>query len=189
MSKQPIKLKERFASEILPGLQKELKVKNVWAAPRLKKISINVGLGSFLAGKKDYSIVVDNLAAITGQKPVVTIARKSISNFKIREGIPVGVTVTIRGEKMLNFVNKFVNITLPRIRDFRGLPMKGFDGKGNYTLGITENIVFPEINPDNIDKIYGMEITFVTTAQDNESGIKLFKALGFPFQVPKDKKA
>lgn len=180
----PISLMETYRKTIVPNLQKELGIKNINALPSLKTVKLNVGLGPFIAAKKDYSEILDNIAAITGQRPVVTKARKAISNFKLRKGIPVGVTVSLHGKRMYDFVNKLVHITLPRIRDFRGLPLKGFDGHGNYTIGISENTVFPEINPDNVDKIHGLQITIVTTARDNESGRKLLKAMNFPFQAP-----
>jgi large subunit ribosomal protein L5 len=189
MAKSPTQLKENFDKNIAPALQKELGVKNVWALPRLKKITINVGLGSFIAGKKDYSQVLETLAVISGQKPVVTKARKAVSNFKIKKDQPIGVTVTLRGKKMYDFFNKFVNITLPRIRDFRGLNPKGFDSHGNYTLGIKESTVFPEVNQEQIEKIHGLEITIVTGAKDDEQGFKLLKALGVPFQHPQEAKA
>lgn len=189
MATKQAKLKDRFFSDIAPALKKELGVDNVWAVPRLSKVTLNVGLGSFLAGKKDYSQVLETLSAISGQKPVVTKARKAVSNFKIKQGQPIGVTVTIRGKKMYDFVQKLVNITFPRVRDFRGISPGGFDGKGNYTVGIKENTVFPEVNPDSIEKIHGLEITIVTTAKDNEKGFKLLKAIGFPFQAKKEKKA
>lgn len=182
MAKQPIKLKDNFEKNIAPVLQKEIGLDNKWALPHLSKITINVGLGSFLAGKKDYSQVLETLAAISGQRPVVTKARKAISNFKIKENQPIGVTVTVRGKRMYDFFNKFVNITLPRIRDFRGLSRKAFDTRGNYTVGIKESTVFPEVNQENLEKIHGLEITIVTTAPDNEQGYKLLKSLGFPFQ-------
>ena len=188
MSKELLTLKENFDKTIAPAIQKELGIKNVWAVPRLKMVKINVGLGSFLAGKKDYTVVLDNLAAITGQKPVVTKARKAISNFKLKLNQPVGVTVTLRGKKMYDFVTKLVNITFPRIRDFRGISPKSFDGHGNYSVGITENTVFPEINPDSIDKIYGLQITICTTAKNDQEGKKLLEAIGFPFQKPTKKK-
>ncbi len=181
----PLSLKEQFEKTILLTLQKDLKVGNIWAVPRVKMIQLNVGLGPFIAAKKDYSQVVENLTAITGQKPVVTLARKSISNFKIRENMPVGVTVTLRGKRMYDFLNKLINITFPRIRDFRGISPKGFDGKGNYTVGITETTVFPEINPDNLDRVHGLQITIVTSAKNNDHGMKLLQAFGFPFQKPK----
>jgi large subunit ribosomal protein L5 len=188
MATKQTKLKERFFSEIAPALKKELGVSNVWAVPRMSKVIINVGLGSFIAGKKDYTQVLETLASVSGQKPVVTKARKAISNFKIKEGQPVGVTVTVRGKRMYDFVQKLVNITFPRIRDFRGISPGGFDGKGNYTVGIRENTVFPEVNPDSIEKIHGLEVTIVTTARSDEKGFKLLKALGFPFMAKKEKK-
>jgi large subunit ribosomal protein L5 len=188
MPKQPIKFKENFEKNIAAVLQKEIGLKNKLALPRLSKITINVGLGSFLAGKKDYSQVLETLAAISGQKPVVTKARKAISNFKIKENQPIGVTVTIRGKRMYDFFNKFVNITLPRIRDFRGLSPKAFDTCGNYSVGIKESTVFPEVNQENLEKIHGLEITIVTTARNNEQGYKLLKALGFPFQKKEKEK-
>lgn len=189
MAKQVLTLKEHYLKNIAPTLQKELGVKNVLAVPKLKYVKLNVGLGPLIAAKKDYTEILDNLASITGQKAVVTKARKSISNFKIREGMAVGCTVTLRGEKMYDFINKLVNVTLPRIRDFRGIPIKGLDGHGNYTIGITENLVFPEINPDTTDKIHGLQITIVTSAENNEQGYALLKALGFPFQALKAKKS
>lgn len=182
-----LKFKDNFYKNILPALKKELNVKNVNAVPRLKKVQLNVGLGSFIAGKKDYSEVIDNIAAISGQKPVVTKARMAISNFKIKQNQPIGVTVTIRGKRMWDFISKFVNVTLPRIRDFRGIPPKGFDGHGNYTLGIKETTVFPEINPDNMERIHGIQVTIVTSAGNDENGHALLKALGFPFQIQKEK--
>jgi large subunit ribosomal protein L5 len=181
-------LRKRYINVIAPALQKELGIKNVNAVPKIVKIRLNVGLGQFLAGKKDYSEVLENIAAITGQKPIISKARKAISNFKIRQGMPIGASVTLRGERMYDFVNKLVNVTLPRVRDFRGLTTRSFDGKGNLTLGIKETTVFPEVNPENIDKIHGIEISIITTAKDNESGIKLLDALGFPFRETRTKK-
>lgn len=187
MSKQNLQLKEHFYKNILPALQKDLKAKNVWEVPRITKIKLNVGLGSFIASKKDYTQVIENLTAIGGQKPVVTKARKAISNFKIRQNQPIGVTVTLRGKRMYDFLAKLVNVTFPRIRDFRGISPKAFDGHGNYTVGVTETTVFPEINPDSIDKIHGLEITIITTAKNDDDGRKLLIALGFPFQKLKEK--
>jgi large subunit ribosomal protein L5 len=188
MATKLITYKEHYVKEIAPALKKELNLKNVWAVPRLTKVIINVGLGSFLAGKKDYSQVLETLASISGQRPVVTKARKAISNFKIKENQPIGVTVTVRGKRMYDFVSKLVNITFPRIRDFRGISPEGFDGHGNYTVGIKENTVFPEVNPDSIEKIHGLEVTIVTTAKNDEEGYALLKALGFPFQAKKEGK-
>ncbi len=179
-------LKERFKQEIAPELQKELKIKNLNAVPKLKKVVINVGIGKLLAGGKDYSEIEENIKLIAGQKPIVTRSRKSISNFKLREGQPVGITVTLRGDSMYDFTSKLVNIVLPRTRDFRGISNRSFDGQGNYSLAIREHTVFPEINPDDIIKLHGIQLTFVTSAQDNEGGYQLLKALGFPFQPKKE---
>jgi len=189
MANTAITLKENYIKNIAPALQKDLNIKNVSAVPKIKVVKLNVGLGAFLAGKKDYSEVLENIAAITGQRPVVTKARKAISNFKIRENMPIGVSVTLRGKKMYDFINKLVNITLPRVRDFRGLTTRSFDGRGNFTMGLKETTVFPEINPENMDRVHGIEITIVTTAKDNESGIKLLTALGFPFKETKANKS
>jgi len=188
MATKLITLKEHYEKNLTSVLQKELNLKNFWAVPRLSKVIINVGLGSFLAGKKDYSQVLETLAVITGQRPVVTKARMAISNFKIKQGQPIGVTVTVRGKRMYDFVSKLVNITFPRVRDFRGIPSEGFDGHGNYTVGMKENTVFPEVNPDNIEKIHGLEVTIVTDAKTDEKGYALLKALGFPFQAKKEGK-
>lgn len=189
MAKELLTLREHYNKNILPKLQKDLGIKNPMAVPKLEKVKLNVGLGPFLAAKKDYSDVLDNIAAVTGQRPVVNNARKSISNFKVKEGYPVGISVTLRGDKMYDFVSKLVNITFPRVRDFRGISGRSFDGKGNYSVGITENIVFPEINPDNVEKIHGLQITICTTAKNNEEGYQLLKALGFPFRESKEKKS
>lgn len=184
----PHSLKEQYEKEIVPALKKELGIDNRHAVPGLKMVKLNVGLGPFVAAKKDYNEVLENIASITGQRPIVTKARKSISNFKIRDGMNVGATVTLRGQKMYDFMNKLIHITFPRIRDFRGFSARSFDGKGNYSVGIRENTVFPEINPDNVDRIHGLQITIVTTAENNEQGYKLLKAMGFPFQpLPKEK--
>jgi len=182
MTKKILSLQELYSTEVAPNLKKELGIKNVNAIPKVKSIKVNVGLSQYIAGKKDYSDVINNLAIITGQKPVVTKARKAISNFKIRENMPVGVAVTLRGNKMYDFLNKLINITFPRVRDFRGLSAKQFDGNGNYSVGIKENNVFPEINPDSLDKLHGLQVTIITTATNDENGYKLLKAMGFPFK-------
>ncbi|MGL5831447.1 MAG: 50S ribosomal protein L5 [Candidatus Altimarinota bacterium] len=189
MSKQPVTLKERYLKEIAPALQKKLSVKNVNAVPRLQKVIINVGIGKLMAGSKDYSEVVENISKIAGQKPVVAKSRKAISNFKLRENMPVGVHVTLRGNKMYDFVNKLVNVTFPRTRDFRGISPRSFDGKGNYSYAVREHTVFPEINPDDIIKAHGVQLTFVTTAKNNQEALMLLKELGFPFQERKEKAA
>lgn len=189
MSKELLTLKENYDKNILPELQKELGIKNKMAVPKLEKVKINIGLGQYLSAKKDYSDVLNNIALISGQKPIINKAKKSISNFKVREGYPVGASVTLRGNKMYDFVNKLVNIIFPRVRDFRGISKRSFDGQGNYSVGISENIVFPEINQDNVDKIHGFQITICTTAKSNEEGYLLLKKIGFPFKESKEKKS
>lgn len=184
-----ISLKEKFQKEIAPELQKQLKFKNINSVPKLTKININVGIGKMLAGGKDFSDIEKNITMIAGQKPVIAKAKKAISNFKLRQGMPVGIHVTLRGQRMYDFVSKFVNIVLPRTRDFRGISPRSFDGKGNYSIAIKEHTVFPEINPDDIIKHHGLQLTFVTTAKNNEDALILFKALGFPFQEKKEKQA
>ncbi len=179
---QPVRLKERFTSEILPELQKTLGIKNVMAMPQVSKVTLNVGIGSYLkAHGKDFDNVIENIAKIAGQKPVVTKAKKAISNFKLREDTPVGITVTIRGEKMYDFLNKLTNIVFPRVRDFRGISHKSFDGNGNFSVGFKEHTVFPEISPDDVMKIHGLEVNITTTAKNDEEGYALLKAMGFPF--------
>jgi large subunit ribosomal protein L5 len=183
MASKVITLKEKYQKEILPELQKRLKIKNINAVPKLQKVVVNVGIGKMLEGGKDYSEIAENISMITGQKPVVAKAKKSISNFKIRKGMPIGIYVTLRGNSMYDFINKLVNITLPRTRDFRGISHKSFDGHGNYSLPIKEHTVFPEINPDDLTKVHGMQITVVTTAKDDDQAYELLKALGFPLQA------
>lgn len=186
-------MKTLYKEKIVPQLQSQLAVKNPMAVPRLEKVTLNIGIGSIVrSGDKNFDPVLENLTRLAGQKPVVTRARKDISNFKLRAGQEVGVTVTLRGKRMYDFVNRLVNIALPRIRDFRGISAKGFDGKGNYSLGLKEVTVFPEVNPDTLSHNHGVQVSIVTSAQDNESGFALLKAMGFPFrdevQAPKKKK-
>jgi len=188
MAAQLLTLRERFNKNILPELQKELKVKNFNAIPRVKMVKINVGIGKLTGLGKDYSFIVDNITSITGQKPMVAKARIAISNFKLKKGQPVGVYVTLRGNRMYDFLNKLVNVVFPRVRDFRGISPRSFDGQGNYTVAIRESTVFPEINPDDLTKIHGIEVTVVTSAKNNEEGYKLLKAMGFPFQEQKAKR-
>lgn len=180
-----ITFKEKLVKNILPALQKELNIKNIFAIPRVSKIKINVGIGKMTEGGKDFSHVVDSIASISGQRPVVSKARIAISNFKLKKDQPVGVSVTLRGKKMYDFLSKLINVTFPRVRDFRGISPKSFDGHGNYTVAIKEHTVFPEINPDDISKVHGLEITIVTTAKKDVEGLKLLKAMGFPFQEKK----
>ncbi len=175
-------LKERYKKEIVPALMKEFDFKNVMQVPDLEKIIVNIGMGEALDSPNTLDAAVADLTAITGQKPVVTKAKHSIANFKLREGRSIGVKVTLRGDRMWSLLDRLVNIALPRVRDFRGVSPKSFDGRGNYTLGIREQLIFPEINYDKIDKIRGMEITFVTSAKNDEQAMALFRELGMPFR-------
>ena len=175
------RLKEKYLNEVVPALKEKFQYKNVMQVPKITKISINKGIGAAVADKKLVDIGVEELTTITGQKAVATIAKKSVSNFKLREGMPIGARVTLRGEKMYEFLDRLLTIALPRVRDFRGVSEKGFDGRGNYTLGIKEQIIFPEISIDKIKSITGMDITFVTTANTDEESYELLKAFGMPF--------
>lgn len=175
------RFKEKYENEVVPALKEKFQYKNIMQVPKLTKISINKGIGAAVSDKKLVDIGVDELTTITGQKAVSTIAKKSVSNFKLREGMPIGARVTLRGEKMYEFLDRLVTIALPRVRDFRGINEKGFDGRGNYTLGVKEQIIFPEISIDKIKAITGMDITFVTTAQTDEESYELLKAFGMPF--------
>jgi large subunit ribosomal protein L5 len=177
------RLKERFEKEIRPALMKEFGYTNPMQAPHLEKIVVNMGLGEAISNGKIIDASVAQLAAITGQKPVVTKARKSIANFKLRQGQSIGAMVTLRGDRMYEFFDRLVSIALPRVRDFKGVSPKAFDGKGNYTLGIREQIIFPEINYDQVEKIKGLNITVVTTARDDEGGRTLLRFLGMPFRT------
>ncbi|MBB6611363.1 50S ribosomal protein L5 [Pontibacter sp. Tf4] len=175
------RLKEKYQTEVVPALKEKFQYKNIMQVPKITKISINRGIGAAVADKKLVDIGVDELTTITGQKAVATIAKKSVSNFKLREGMPIGARVTLRGQKMYEFLDRLLTIALPRVRDFRGVSDKGFDGRGNYTLGIKEQIIFPEISIDKIKSISGMDITFVTTANTDEESYELLKAFGMPF--------
>jgi large subunit ribosomal protein L5 len=177
-------LKTKYNDEIVPALVKEFGYKSVMQAPRLEKIVINQGLGQAVADKKIIEVAINELTAISGQKAVATNSRKDIANFKLRKGMPIGVKVTLRSEKMYEFLNRLISIAMPRIRDFNGIPEK-FDGQGNYTLGVQEQIIFPEIDIDKITKILGMEITFVTTAKTDEEAYALLKGFGLPFKNAK----
>nr|BFD60507.1 50S ribosomal protein L5 [Bdellovibrio sp. CKG001]BFD63922.1 50S ribosomal protein L5 [Bdellovibrio sp. HM001]BFD68110.1 50S ribosomal protein L5 [Bdellovibrio sp. HAGR004] len=176
------RLHTRYNKEIAPALQKQLGVKNVMQVPRLEKITLSVCLSEAVQNPKILNTVVDEITAITGQKAVITKAKKAISNFKLRAGIPLGVRVTLRREKMWSFMDRLNTLALPRVRDFRGLPNKGFDGRGNYNMGLKEQIVFPEINYDKVDKTRGMNITICTTAKNDTEGRALLEALGMPFR-------
>ncbi|RCW49306.1 MULTISPECIES: 50S ribosomal protein L5 [unclassified Halanaerobium] len=175
-------LAKQFREEISPQLVEKFSYNNVMEVPKLKKLVVNVGLGDAKEDTKLLDTVVDEIAEITGQRPTVTRAKKSIANFKIREGMPIGVKVTLRGEMMYEFLYKLINIALPRIRDFRGVSPKSFDGRGNYSLGINEHTVFPEINIDDVDKVHGLEITIVTSAETDEEAFELLSAMGMPFK-------
>ena len=176
------RLKELYNNEVLPALIKEFDYKNDMQAPKLEKIVVNIGLGEAKDNAKLLESAVEELRVITGQQPVITKARKSISNFKLREGMSIGTKVTLRGQRMEDFFDKLVNIALPRVRDFRGVPTTSFDGRGNYALGIKEQLIFPEIVFDNIERIRGMDIIVVTTAQTDEEGRALLEKLGMPFK-------
>ncbi len=176
------KLKELYQNEVAPGLMKGLNLDNVMQVPRIQKVVINIGLGEAMDNPKALEAAVADMSAITGQKPVITKARKSIANFKLREGRAIGAMVTLRGDKMWSFLDRLMNIVLPRVRDFRGISAEAFDGRGNYTLGLREQVIFPEIEFDKIDKVRGMEITIVTTAQTDDQAAMLLQMLGMPFR-------
>ena len=176
------RLKELYVRELVPQLTKEFSYKNVMEVPRLEKIVINMGLGEAIQNIKILDSAAQELSAISGQKPVITKARKSIASFKLREGMPIGCMVTLRKDRMYEFLDRLVNVALPRVRDFKGVSPKGFDGRGNYSLGVKEQLIFPEINYDKVDKIKGMNITVVTTARTDEEGRALLKLLGMPFR-------
>ncbi len=175
------RLYKAYKEEIHPKLMEEFSLENKMAVPRLQKIVINVGVGEAIENAKLLDSVTSNVAAITGQRPVTTKAKKSISNFKLREGVPIGCKVTLRKKVMYEFIDRLINLALPRTRDFQGVPDKSFDGRGNYTLGIKEHTIFPEIDVDKVDKLHGMDITFVTTAETDEQAYALLKHFGMPF--------
>lgn len=180
-----VKLKKEYKEQIAPALQKQFNYTSAMQIPVLKKIVINQGLGDATQDKKIIEVAINEITAITGQKAVATYSRKDIANFKLRKKMPIGVMVTLRRERMYEFLEKLVRVSLPRIRDFKGIESK-FDGRGNYTLGITEQIIFPEINIDQVDRIQGLNITFVTSAQTDEEGYALLKAFGLPFKNAKN---
>jgi large subunit ribosomal protein L5 len=175
-------LKERYQKEMVPSLMKSLELENVMQVPRLLKVVVNIGMGEANDNPKTLDAAVTDLGTITGQKPVITKAKKDISNFKLRAGRAIGVKVTLRGERMWAFVDRLLNVVLPRVRDFRGVSPDAFDGRGNYTLGLREQLIFPEIEYDKIDKVRGMEITMVTTAANDEQATFLLRELGMPFR-------
>jgi len=176
------RLKEYYKSEIAPRLMKELQLKNVMEVPRVEKVVINMGLGEAIQNIKILESAVEELGRITGQKAVVTKARKSIATFKLREGMPIGCMVTLRRERAYEFLDRLINVSLPRVRDFKGVSAKAFDGRGNYTLGIKEQLIFPEIDIEKIEKVKGMNVTIVTTAGSDEGGRALLAAMGMPFR-------
>src|SRR6187399_2799527 len=181
------RLADKYKKDVIPALMKKFGYKSIMQAPKLTKICLNRGVNGAVADKKLVDIAVEELSNITGQKAVSTMSKKDISNFKLRKGMPIGARVTLRGEKMYEFLDRLISVALPRVRDFKGINDKSFDGRGNYTLGVTEQIIFPEIDIDKVNKITGMDITFVTTAQTNEEAFELLKELGMPFKnVKKD---
>lgn len=175
------RLKDKYAKEVTPTMKSKFQYKSVMEVPKITKIVINKGIGAAVADKKLVDVGVDELSQITGQKAVATRSKVDISNFKLRANMPIGAKVTLRGDKMYEFMDRLMNIALPRVRDFRGVSDKGFDGRGNYTLGVKEQIIFPEISIDKVTRISGMDITFVTTAKTDEESLELLKAFGMPF--------
>ncbi|WP_425805396.1 50S ribosomal protein L5 [Desulfitobacterium sp. Sab5] len=179
------RLKDKYVQEIAPALQQKFNYKNVMQTPKLEKVVINMGVGEAIQNSKAIDSAVSDLTKIAGQKPIVTRAKKSIAAFKLRAGMPIGTKVTLRGDRMYEFVDRLMNVALPRVRDFRGVSGKSFDGRGNYTLGIKEQLIFPEIEYDQIDKLRGMDIVFVTTAKTDEEARELLGMLGMPYQREK----
>jgi large subunit ribosomal protein L5 len=179
----PARMLETYREDVVPQLLEEFQFRNKYQVPRLEKIVVNIGLGEAIQNARALDAAIDDLATITGQKPIVTRAKKSVAGFRLREGMPIGAKVTLRGARMYEFLDRLIGTALPRIRDFRGLSPFSFDGRGNYTLGLNEQIVFPEIDYDSIDRTRGMEITIVTTADNDEEGRRLLALLGMPFQA------
>jgi large subunit ribosomal protein L5 len=177
------RLKERYQKEVAPAVAKEFGITNPMAIPRVTKVVLNMGMGEAVANAKILDTAADELRVISGQKPVITKAKKSIASFKLRQGMPIGVMVTLRGERMYEFLDRLVSIALPRVRDFRGISPKAFDGRGNYTIGVREQLIFPEIDFNKVDKLRGMNITIITTARDDEQARALLKGLGMPFRA------
>ncbi len=177
------RLKERYHKEVAPAIAKEFGIKNPMAVPRLEKIVVNMGMGEAIANAKILDTAADEVRAIVGQKPVITKAKKSIASFKLRQGMPIGVMVTLRGDRMYEFLDRLVSIALPRVRDFRGVSPKAFDGRGNYTIGVREQLIFPEIDFNKVEKMRGMNISIETTARNDEQARALLKSLGMPFRA------
>ena len=176
------RLKEKYQKEVVPGLQKEFSYKNPMQVPAVNKVVINIGMGEAIQNAKAMDAAVSDLATITGQRPVITRAKRSVAAFKLREGMQIGCMVTLRGDRMYQFLDKLMNVALPRLRDFQGVSADAFDGRGNYTLGLREQLVFPEIDYDKVDKALGMEVSIVTTARTDEEGRRLLKLMGMPFK-------
>lgn len=178
-----IDLQSKYTKEIIPKLKEKLGKKNTMALPKITQVKINVGMGSYIKQhNKDFSNITDNIAAIAGQKPTLNKAKKAISNFKIRQGEVIGTSTTLRGKRMYDFLNKLVNIVFPRVRDFRGISKKAFDGSGNYSIGFTEHTVFPEISPDDVIKLHGVQVSITTNTKSDEESLELLTLLGFPFK-------
>lgn len=177
------RLKDRYQKEVAPAIAKEFGIDNPMAIPRVQKVVLNMGMGEAIANAKILDTAADELRAITGQKPVITKAKKSIASFKLRQGMPIGVMVTLRGDRMYEFLDRLVSIALPRVRDFRGVSPKAFDGRGNYTIGVREQLIFPEIDFNKVDKLRGMNISIITTARNDEQARALLKGLGMPFRA------
>jgi large subunit ribosomal protein L5 len=175
------RLKERYKAEIIPEMQRAFSYKNVMQVPRVEKVTVNIGLGEARENARAMETATADIATITGQKPVVTRAKRAISNFKIRENMPVGAAVTLRGDRMYEFLDRLLNIALPRIRDFHGVPQKAFDGRGNFSLGLREQLIFPEIDYDKVDRIRGLQVNIITTARNDEEGRRLLELMGMPF--------
>ena len=179
---EPPRLKVRYAKDIVPALMKHFSYKNVMAVPKLEKIVINMGLGEAIANAKILDVAVDELGRIAGQRPIITRAKKSIANFKLRQNMPIGAAVTLRGDRMFEFLDRLTSVVLPRVRDFRGVSTKSFDGRGNYTLGLRDQLIFPEISYEKVDKIRGMNVTIVTTARSDDEARELLRQFGMPFR-------
>jgi len=180
------RLKEKYKKEVVPALMKEFNFKSPMQVPQITKICLNQGLGVAVSDKKLLEAAIQEMTLITGQKPITTKSKKDISNFKLRKGVPIGLKVTLRSDRMYEFLDRLVSVSLPRIRDFRGINPKGFDGRGNYTMGITEQIIFPEIDIDKVSKILGMDITLVTSTNNDDEALALLKEMGMPFQTKKE---
>lgn len=176
------RLKEKYLNEIVPGLVEKFNYSSVMAVPKIEKIVVNMGVGDAVSNAKVLDKAVEELTEITGQKPIITKAKKSIAGFKLRDGMPIGAKVTLRGERMYDFLDKLISVSLPRVRDFRGVSKKAFDGRGNYTLGVREQLIFPEIDYDKVDKVRGMDVVIVTTANTDEEARELLTQIGMPFQ-------